>query len=120
MPIPSSTLSYSTPQEFIPDTPDLDDLAPLPTASTKTPSSLDALKRIPTASSHHRTIADGEGGGLQRVGTVDDTLGRLYRTHTGGGERIGEPLRDARTNEEITYIDWPEGDPEVSRQSRLS
>jgi len=62
---------------------------------------LDALKRLPT-----------NPGGLKRMTTVE-LAGQMYRTREGRGETVGEPLRHAITNEDITYIDWLEGDPEV-------
>lgn len=42
--------------------------------------------------------------------------GRLYPIRSGRGDQLGEPLTDVRTRDEIIYIDWPEGDPEVSRR----
>jgi len=91
--------------------PDLDGLSPLPTEKLSPSSGLDTLKRIPTGYGN-------EGEGLKRVTTVE-LNGTQWPTRTGGGEEIGEPLRDARTHEEITYIDWPEGDPDVSLRNFL-
>lgn len=90
---------------------DLDGLSPLPTEKLPPSSGLDTLKRIPTGYGN-------EGEGLKRVRTVE-LNGKQWPTRTGGGEMIGEPLRDARTHEEITYIDWPEGDPDVSLSFEL-
>lgn len=67
------------------------------------PLDLNALKRLPT-----------DPGGLRRVTTVELAGGQMYRTREGRGEAVGEPLRNAITNEDITYIDWLDGDTEVS------
>jgi hypothetical protein len=102
-----------------PGTPDLDGLAPLPppTSTVTNPSTtLDALKRIPTTRSATGGVPASD---LTRVRTVE-LEGKVYPTRLGRGEEIGEPLRDAVTREEVTYIEWPEGDPEVSTARPLA
>ena len=49
--------------------------------------------------------------------TTVELAGKVYPTRLGRGEEIGEPLRDAITREEITYIEWPDNDPEVRTMS---
>lgn len=49
----------------------------------------------------------------QTTVVVDPTDGRVYPTHFGRGEAVGEPLTHTATRERIIYIDFPDGDEEV-------
>jgi hypothetical protein len=56
---------------------------------------------------------------LTRVGTVE-LDGKMYLTRGGRGAEIGEPLRCTRTNDEVIYIEFPPGDPEVRNKKKHS
>lgn len=56
-------------------------------------------------------VVGSEGEPLQRVGSVKMD-GQLYPTRSGRGDQLEEPVRDSTTKEEVTYISFPEGDPE--------
>lgn len=55
---------------------------------------------------------------LARQTTVE-CGGLIYPTRSGRGEAVGEPLTHITTNERITYIDFPDGDPEVRSVLRI-
>lgn len=50
---------------------------------------------------------------LARKRTVTDSSGKVYPTRPGRGVLLGEPLTHTVTHEQITYIDFPDMDPEV-------
>jgi hypothetical protein len=115
---------------------DLTSADPADKSKTRTLSRPPSLETIPASHSNaispakaeealgRQDAAVGSGGEwmappIGRANTVE-LDGRLFPTRSGRGAELGEPLTDVRTREQLVYIDWPDGDPEVCPVSSTS
>lgn len=83
--------------------------------SSKRSSASSAAAGKPAAFDPDALTAAGATTPLARQRTVTDSSGKVYPTRPGRGVLVGEPLTNVATNEQITYIDFPDMDPEVRR-----
>ena len=82
-------------------------------SSASSSAAVAAAKAAAAAVDDDALTAAGATTPLARQRTVTDSSGKVYPTRPGRGVLVGEPLTNVATNEQITYIDFPDMDPEV-------